>query len=270
LIGELLHWVHFDWRAYVEIVILAISIYLMLSFVQQARGTSIIRGLLLVGGAFIVAMFLAVKLLYLPNINWLLERFIPLLAVTLLIIFQPEIRHALIRLGQQNRLDVFLKHNQSQFIDLLANSAYKLSARNIGALIAIQREDSLERYAEGGIKLNADITPDLVIPIFWTSSPLHDGGVIISNRKIRAAGCLFPLSENSNLPANFGTRHRAGVGITEDTDAIAIIVSEETGHVSIAVRGHLTSNIKMDDFKSILNELYTEESEHSIEVSKES
>ncbi|MFA4987473.1 MAG: diadenylate cyclase CdaA [Candidatus Brocadiia bacterium] len=270
MFSDIMTGVQLDWRAAVEILILTVSVYMMLNFVQQAKGTSIIRGLLVVGVVFVVALFLVVKFLTLPNINWILERFIPLLAVTLLIIFQPEIRHALIRLGQQNKLDIFLKHNQSQFIDILSNSAYKLSSRRIGALIAIQREDSLDRYADGGIRVNADVSPDVILSVFWPGSPLHDGGVVISNRKIKAAGCLFPLSENPNIPPAFGTRHRAGVGITEDSDSLAIIVSEETGNVSISVRGHLTSNIKIDDFKSILNELYSEEPSSALEVSKES
>ncbi len=269
---DILSWLADNWRLITEAVILTLAIFTVLKLIQSARGLSIVRGMLIIGFLIFFMMYLTSKWLDLPNINWLLDRFIPLLLVTLIIVFQPEIRHGFVRIGQNNQFLKLGKRKQSKFIKVLVNSAFKLSSRGIGAIIALQREDSLNRYAEGGVKLNSEISPDLVVSIFWPGSPLHDGATIVADEKIKAAGSLFPLSENPNIPSHLGTRHRAGIGVTEETDAVAIIVSEETGKVSIAVRGHLTYDVKMETLESILNELYLHEEDKSagLDVSKES
>ncbi|GAB4156587.1 MAG: diadenylate cyclase CdaA [Planctomycetota bacterium] len=265
-------WFQVNWRAVVEIAVLAFSIYILLRFIQESRGHTIIRGLLLAGIFYFVLLYFLSKWLELQNINWIMDRFIPLFIVTVLVIFQPEIRHALVRIGHDNRISRLFARKKSQLIRTLVVSAFKLSTRKIGALIALEREDSLDRYADGGIALHSDISPDIITAVFWPGAPLHDGGVIISDGEIKAAGCLFPLSESPEIPSNLGTRHRAGIGLTEETDAVVIIVSEETGKVSVSVRGHLTYDVKMETLESILNELYSDEekSEPNLEVSKES
>ena len=265
-------WLQHNWRSVVEVGILAFIIYIILKFIQQARGVSIVRGMLFVGVIAFVSLYFSAKWLELPNINWLLGRFIPLLLVILLIIFQPEIRHILVRIGQENQFMRLFAKKRSRFVKTLVNSAFKLSSRRIGALIALKRDDSLKRFEEGGVSLNSDISPELILSIFWPGSTLHDGGIIVTEQKILAAGCLFPLSENPNLDSNFGTRHRAGIGLTEENDAVVIIVSEETGKVSVAVRGHLTYDVRMETLESILNELYNtgEASGKTLDVSEES
>ncbi len=273
MIEDILFWAQSNWRSILEVLILTAVIYAALKLIQQARGLSIVRGMLLVATVAFVSLYFVARWADLPNINWLLTRFIPFMMVTLLIIFQPEIRHALVRIGQHNQFMRFFPRKKSAFVKKLVNTAFKLSSRKIGALIALQREDSLNRYAEGGVKVGAELTPDLVMAIFWPNSPLHDGGMIVSDERILAAGCLFPLSERPDLPPNLGTRHRAGVGLTEETDAVVLIVYEETGRVSVAVRGHLTYDVKMEALESILNELYAHEepgAESTLEVSKES
>jgi diadenylate cyclase len=269
---SLLIWLQLNWRALIEIIILAISIFVLLRFIQQARGHTIIRGLLLVCILYFVTLYFFSKWLDLQNINWIMDRFIPLFIVTVLVIFQPEIRHALVRIGHDNRLSRLFARKKSQLIKTLVISAFKLSSRKIGALIALEREDSLGRYADGGIGLHSEISPDVITAVFWPGAPLHDGGMIISDGEIKAAGCLFPLSESPDIPSNLGTRHRAGIGLTEETDAVVIVVSEETGKVSVSVRGHLTYDVKMETLESILNELYSDEEkpEPQLDVSKES
>ena len=261
-----------EWRSPVEVFILALAIYLMLKFVQQARGHSIIRGLLFTGVLYFVVLYFASKWLDLANINWIMNRFIPLLTVTILIIFQPEIRHALVRIGYDNRFSRMFSKKKSQFVKTLVQSAFKLSSRKIGALIALEREDSLDRYSEGGSTVNSEITPDIILSVFWPGSPLHDGGMIVADQRIKSAAALFPLSEQPDLPGFAGTRHRAGIGLTEETDAVVIIVSEETGKVSVSVRGHLTYDVKIETLEKILNELYSDEgkNEATLDVSEES
>ncbi|MDZ7816043.1 MAG: diadenylate cyclase CdaA [Planctomycetota bacterium] len=266
-------WLFSNWRAVAEVTVLALSIYVLLRFIQQARGHSILRGLLLVGIAYFVTLYFASKWLELSNINWIMDRFIPLFLVTILVVFQPEVRHALLRIGHDNRFSQIFAKKRSQLIKTLVNSAFKLSSRKFGALIALEREDSLDRYADGGEKIHAVVSPDMLLSVFYPGSPLHDGAVIISDQKIKSAGCLFPLSESTDISSDLGTRHRAGIGLTEETDAVVIIVSEETSKVSIAVRGHLTFDVKMETLESILNELYTEEDDSKevpLDVSKES
>ena len=132
------------------------------------------------------------------------------------------------------------------------------STIKIGGLITIEREDGLNNYAESGIKINSDISSDLISTIFWPGTPLHDGAVIVQEVKITAAGCLFPLTENENISKSCGTRHRAGIGITEETDAISIIISEETGLVSVAEGGKLNENVTPEELRKILKEMSTD------------
>lgn len=132
-----------------------------------------------------------------------------------------------------------------------------LSENKIGGLITIEREDGLDNYIEGGIKVNSNISSDLISTIFWPGTPLHDGAVIIQELKIAAAGCLFPLTENENIPKSCGTRHRAGIGITEDTDAISIIVSEETGLISLAAGGDFKEDVNQNELRRVLEEMST-------------
>jgi len=197
-----------------------------------------------------------IKKLELYTVNWLITEFLPVLIIPVIILFQPEFRRALIKLGHSPFFRMFVKA-EVQVAKEIVMAVTALSENKIGGLITIEREDGLDNYIEGGIKINSNISSDLISTIFWPGTPLHDGAIIIQELKIAAAGCLFPLTENENIPKTCGTRHRAGIGITEETDAISIIVSEETGLVSLAVGGNLKEDITQDELKKVLEEMST-------------
>jgi len=223
---------------------------------QGTRGAGILRGLAftLVIATIIILFF--IKKLELYTVNWLITEFLPVLIIPVIILFQPEFRRALIKLGHSPFFRMFIKA-EIHIANEIANTVTALSNKRIGGLITIERGDGLGVYIERGVKINSDISSDLISTIFWPGTPLHDGAVIIQGFKIAAAGCLFPLTENENISKTCGTRHRAGIGITEETDAISIIVSEETGLVSVAVGGVLNEDVTADELKKKLEELST-------------
>jgi diadenylate cyclase len=239
-----------------EIFIIFIVLYTILRIMQGTRGAGILRGLAftLVIATIIILFF--IKKLELYTVNWLITEFLPVLIIPVIILFQPEFRRALIKLGHSPFFRMFIKA-EIHIANEIANTVTALSNKRIGGLITIERDDGLGVYIERGVKINSDISSDLISTIFWPGTPLHDGAVIIQGFKIAAAGCLFPLTENENISKTCGTRHRAGIGITEETDAISIIVSEETGLVSVAVGGVLNEDVTADELKKKLEELST-------------
>jgi diadenylate cyclase len=173
-----------------------------------------------------------------------------------LIIFQQETRQGLARLGQQHFFTVGLEESEiTAMIDEITSSVYKLAGRKIGCLIALERETKLKTYIDSGVAIDGKITSELIQSIFVPISPLHDGGIIIRNDRILAAACLFPLSENIHLSKIIGTRHRAALGLTEQTDAVAVMVSEETGNISIAADGRFIPIVNKERFSNILKSL---------------
>ena len=148
--------------------------------------------------------------------------------------------------------------DESALIEELIRAVSNLSKEKIGALIAIEREISLGTYVEGGVFIDAEVKADLIDTVFWPGSALHDGAIVIQNERIAAAGCLFPLTENPEISKRLGTRHRAAIGLTEETDAVTVVVSEETGNISVGVRGHLERDLDRDSLRRILRELLTE------------
>lgn len=239
-----------------EIFIIFIVLYTILRIMQGTRGAGILRGLAftLVIATIIILFF--IKKLELYTVNWLITEFLPVLIIPVIILFQPEFRRALIKLGHSPFFRMFIKA-EIHIANEIVNTVTALSNKRIGGLITIERDDGLGVYIERGVKINSDISSDLISTIFWPGTPLHDGAVIIQGFKIAAAGCLFPLTENENISKTCGTRHRAGIGITEETDAISIIVSEETGLVSVAVGGVLNEDVTADELKKKLEELST-------------
>jgi diadenylate cyclase len=231
-----------------EIFIIFIVLYTILRIMQGTRGAGILRGLAFTLVIVTIVILFFVKKFELYTVNWLITEFLPVLIIPIIILFQPEFRRALIRLGHSQYFRMFVK-SEIQVAKEIITAVTALSANKIGGLITIEREDGLGNYIEGGVKINSDISSDLISTIFWPGTPLHDGAVIIQEVKIAAAGCLFPLTENENISKTCGTRHRAGIGITEDTDAISIIVSEETGLISVAVGGKLNKNVTPDELR---------------------
>jgi diadenylate cyclase len=238
-----------NWRAPVEIAILTLVIYYSYLYFRGTRGAKVLTGLLVL----LLSLTLASQLLQLQVIYWLIRSFTAFLAIALVVIFQPELRRALAALGSQH---VFATATQNrETIELLTEAAFELSNRQFGALIALERDTNIQSMSETGVKVDAELTPELLVTMFHPKTPLHDGGVIIRNDRVLAAACVFPISQRHDLDRNLGLRHRAGLGITEESDAIVVIVSEETGIVSICHRGRVERNFDPDSFKRRLGQL---------------
>ena len=239
-----------------EIFILFIILYTILRIMQGTRGAGILRGLAFTLVIVSVVVLFFIKKLELYTVNWLVTEFLPVFIIPVIILFQPEFRRALIKLGHSPFFRIFVK-TEIQVTKEIVKAVTSLSDNKIGGLITIEREDGLGNYIESGIEINSNITSDLISTIFWPGTPLHDGAVIVQEVKIAAAGCLFPLTESDNISKSCGTRHRAGIGITEETDALSIIISEETGLVSVAVGGTLKEDITPEELRKVLDEVST-------------
>jgi diadenylate cyclase len=240
-----------------EIFIIFVVLYTILRIMQGTRGAGILRGLAFTLVIVTIVILFFIKKLELYTVNWLVTEFLPVFIIPVIILFQPEFRRALIKLGHSPFFRMFVK-SEIQVAKEIVRAVTALSENKIGGLITIEREDGLDNYIEGGIKINSNISSDLISTIFWPGTPLHDGAVIVQEVKLAAAGCLFPLTENENVSKSCGTRHRAGIGITEETDALSIIISEETGLISVAVGGTLKENVTPDELRKILEEMSTD------------
>jgi len=226
----------------IEILILWIFYYHILVFFAGSRAFQVLKGL-----TYLILAFITSKLLGLDTLNWLLTKFFGISIIAFLIIFQQELRQGLARLGQQHIFNLSLHESEIlAVIEELAAAAFKMSKNRTGSLIAIERETKLSTYIESGLPIDSKISTELLLSIFSSQSPIHDGGVVIRADRIVAAACLFPLTENTGFSKSMGTRHRAAIGITEHTDSIVLIVSEETGNVSIAIDGQFI-NIDTQD-----------------------
>jgi len=225
------------------------------NFLQGTRGARMLRGIATVLIYMYVVVRLLGPLLGLDRIEWLFtERFLPAASLATIIVFQPELRRALMRLGE-SRLFRNWSQQINEDIDALVESATFLSHRKIGGLIAIEREVGLGGIAENGTRINADLTADLLNTIFWPNSPLHDLGVVVSHGRIMYAGVQFPLAESGELERELGSRHRAAVGMSQESDAIIIVVSEETGDISVAESGKLIRKLTPDGLRDLVGEL---------------
>ena len=252
IIGELSFWGLL--RASIEIFIIFLMLYFVLGFMQGTRGVGIIRGLVFSLVIATVALLFIIRKFQLYTVDWLLTEFLPWVTIPFIILFQPELRRALVRLGQNPLLGAFFR-TETPAIEEVVKAATALSKNRLGGIIAIERKVGLDNFIEGGTRINADLSSDLINTIFWPGSPMHDGAVIVQGQKLAAAGCLLPLSDSPDVDKALGTRHRAGLGLTEETDAISIIVSERTGNVSLAVRGQLTSGYDAQGLKKALEQL---------------
>lgn len=234
-----------------EIIVIAVMVYYFLSFFWNTRAMDIIYGSL----AFL-ALYAISKWLNFPVINKLMYFVVNVAVIALLIIFQPELRHALSRLSLKGR-----KYREitefDRFVESLAISIYRLAERRIGALVVIENQDSLEDFANRAVPINGKFSPELLESIFITTTPLHDGAVIIRGTTILSAATILPLADDSSHVAkSMGTRHRACLGISQVTDALVIVVSEETGKVSIARDGIMTRGVKIDRLKGIIRSVF--------------
>jgi diadenylate cyclase len=227
----------FRWRDALDVALVSLLIYRVLVIFRGTRAVQMLVGLaLLIGGA------LFARRLELPSLAWLFDNIWSFWVVALVVLFQPELRRALGRAGQGRivqRLVRASRHELAHVVREVVEAVEVLAPRHIGALIVLERGTGLRPYAELGVPLDAVVTADLLLSLFPSASPLHDGAALIQGTRIVAAGCFLPLSRNRELARAFGTRHRAALGVSEEADAVAVVVSEETGRVSLAIEGHL-------------------------------
>jgi diadenylate cyclase len=243
-------------RSWIEIAVLAVAFYFILNFIRGTRGAGILKGVVfLFTVAFLGTMWLT-EILKLHHIKQMLAYVLSGSAVALIILFAPELRRGLAHLAQSPFLSPLLRGQSSRVVDELVNAAVKLSKNRIGALVAIERDVRLVEYVENGVQIDARLTSELLETIFYPGSALHDGAVILQNDRVSAAACLLPLTDDPTLSKSMGTRHRAAIGISDETDAIALVVSEETGRISLAADGKLTGDLTRESLHKLLDDLF--------------
>ena len=236
-------------------MVLTAIFYAVFRLFKGTRGAAILSGLLIVYGV----LYAITTISHLSVLNWLLSRLMLYVSLAFLVIFQPEIRRMLARIGRQPMWRTSGISSQVNLVEPITQAVQVLSKRKIGALIAIERDIGTRALQDSGTRINSTVTAELLATIFFPHTPLHDGGVIISGERICAAGCLFPLSQKQELSKTLGTRHRAAIGIAEETDAIVIVVSEETGAVSIAYNGRLRRGLTEDRLRRVLSSMLRRE-----------
>ncbi len=254
----MIEWISTPQRAIpvIEIAILAVAFYAVLRFIRGTRGAGVFRGVLVFAVTFFVVLLWLTEELHLLRIRRMLEWVLSTSLLALIVIFWPELRRAMIQLGRLRILRPFTHTSPASFLEAVSVTAKRLAGKRIGALIAIERDTSLSAYADEGVPVDAQVTAELLETIFYPRSALHDGAVLIQHGRVMAAGCLLPLSDASSLDKTFGTRHRAAIGLTEESDAVVVVVSEETGRISVAEHGALAVGVPPDRVQGLLEELY--------------
>jgi diadenylate cyclase len=234
------------WRTAVEIIILAVGIYYVAVFVRGTRGAAIFTGLIVV----LLTLAILISVLNLVVLKWLIGLLTPFFAIALVVIFQPELRRVLARLGN---VQVFgAGREQRENIEVVIQTVERLADVRIGALMAIEQSIQLSDYVESGIPVDCEATPEMLECIFFPNNAIHDGGVLLKHDRILSAACIFPLSRRQDLNKSLGTRHRAALGLSEETDALVVVVSEETGMVSYAFRGQLVRGVSLEELRAFL------------------
>ena len=250
---------HPDWRNVADVLILAVLIYQVIKLGIHTRSNSLFRGIALV----LVLAWLA-SALHLSAVSWLLTQIISMGLLFIVILFQPEFRRALEQIGRSRLMRTVIGLPGRQSADRVEDDVAEIvramehmAQRRVGALIVIERHTGLGDVLESGTRLDAEISQPLIENVFEPNTPLHDGAMVLRNRRIEAAACILPLSEDHGISRDLGTRHRAGIGITETSDAVALIVSEETGIISMAREGRLTRQLDGRSLTILLTELFT-------------
>jgi diadenylate cyclase len=234
------------WRPVLEILILAVGIYYAFRFVRGTRGAPVVTGFLVV----LLALVLVSYLLKLRVLQYFLGGFSAFFVLAVLVIFQPELRRMLAELGN---LSLFATaHEQRENIEVIIQTVERLADVRIGALMAIEQSIELQKAVESGIRVDCEATPEMLESIFFPNNAIHDGGVIIKGDRIALAACIFPLTQRQDLNPSLGTRHRAAIGLSEETDAVVVVVSEETGAISYAYKGQLVRGVTLEELRAFL------------------
>src|SRR5207247_2249121 len=236
------------WWDLVDILVVSALIYEILKLI---RGTRAVQ--MAVGGAFLAALFYISRWGHLDTVNWLIRNMVGYLVFAVIVLFQSDIRRALAHLGRAPFFRYFAKpESAEESIEELVVASSMLSSQRIGAIVAIERQIGLRNYIEGGIPLDGVLTYDLMMSIFQPTSPLHDGAVIVQDDRVAAAACFLPLTTNPRLGKELGSRHRAAIGLTEENDSVAIVVSEETGGISIVADGQMERGLDAEELRTRL------------------
>jgi diadenylate cyclase len=244
---------HFGWWDVLDVLIVALVIYEILKLI---RGTRAVQ--MGVGAGLLVLLFYLSRWGHLETVNWLIRNMIGYLVFALIVLFQADIRRALAHFGRTPFGAYFARTQRAgETIEEVVVAAGMLASQRVGGIVAVERSIGLRNYIEGGIPLDATVTYDLLVTIFRPGTPLHDGAVIIQGDRIAAAACFLPLTVNPRVSKDYGTRHRAAIGLTEESDAVAVIVSEETGRISLAIEGSIESGLSADALRLRLLELLT-------------
>jgi diadenylate cyclase len=241
-----------EWWDVIDIAVVSFLIYELLLLI---RGTRAVQ--MALGGGFLIGLYFLSRWLHLETVNWLIRNLAGYVVFAVIVLFQADIRRALAHFGRAPFFRYFARamEGEEDIVEELAVTATTLAARRIGAIVVLEREIGLRNYIEGGIPLDAMVTYDLLASIFQPGSPLHDGAVIIQGERIAAAACFLPLSVNPRLSKDLGTRHRAALGLTEENDSVAVVVSEETGSISLVVAGDIERDVTADRLRTSLRAL---------------
>jgi diadenylate cyclase len=238
-------------RAAMDILIIALLIYYMLKLLRGTRAMQMLVAILL-----LIILYEAARRAQFEMVEWLLDTLLPYVAIALIVLFQPEIRRALDRFGRNLSLARFSSTNPTSAFDDVVLAAGYFAQNRIGALIAFERDVGLRTYIESGIPLDANLSYDLLLAIFRPGSPMHDGAVIVQGSRIASAACFLPLTLNPLTSNQLGTRHRAAIGVTEESDSVAVVVSEQTGAISLAVSGTIELGLSVDQLTDRLTDLF--------------
>jgi diadenylate cyclase len=249
MLQEIGHLLLRTWRSAFEILILSVGIYYGYLYFRGTRGAKVLTGLAIV----FLTLTLISTLLNLVVIGWIVRSFSVFLAIALVVIFQPELRRGLAELGGHPIFS--LTSEKRETVHDIAEAITQLANKQFGALIAIERDTSIRIYEETGVIIDGEFSVELILTLFHPKAALHDGGVIVRNGRIAAAACIFPVSQRETLDRSLGLRHRAGLGITEESDAVAIVVSEETGAISICHRRRVERNFTPETFRQRIAEI---------------
>ena len=251
-----------NWLSILDVFLVAVVVFAVLILLRDTQIMILLRGVIVI----IILLVLLTTFISLPAFSWLVNTIVPALLFAIPVIFAPEIRRGLEKLGRAGSSQLLVRQNETQIhlmektIRAVVTASSRLSAREHGALIVLQRGDSLEEYARTGVRMNAEVTPELLLQIFYPNTPLHDGAVIIANNRIIAGACVMPLSSSGILTRSperqMGLRHRAALGTSEATDAITVVVSEETGSMSIAHNGRMIRRLDSERLENILLAFY--------------
>ena len=253
-----------NWWAIVDIAVITVIIYRMALLIRGTRAMQMMLGILiLVGCAFLLS-----QVYPLTALKWFMDKFYSSIIIIIVILFQEDIRRVLSRMGKGGFLPAGEYISSKQMLDEITRSATALAAKRIGALLVIERRILLARYVDIGTLLDARISKELIVSIFHPSSPIHDGAVILQKGRIAAAGCFLPLTRDDNIDPNLGTRHRAAIGISQETDALVVAVSEESAAVSLVVDGHVSKDLSSKELRKALRNLLSQDDEEVFKASR--